>query len=232
MRSVLSDIGNIPVNSSVIASFFPDIKAKSAKISALEKSGEIIRLRRNLFVLNPDESGVALSVELTANHLLAPSYVSMQTALRHYGLIPEAVYTVQSMTLKESKMYDTPIGSFAYHHISKEAYPIGLTQMRDGNAQYIIATPEKALCDLIANMPGANFRYRREALRFLEDDLRLDMERFFAFSPEVFRLYAKAGKKATSILTILKLLNDERHLRQDAVSIRPDNRPSKTQRHI
>ncbi len=76
------------LNSSVIASFFPDIKAKSAKISALEKSGEIIRLRRNLFVLNPDESGVALSVGLTANHLLAPSYVSMQTALRHYGLIP------------------------------------------------------------------------------------------------------------------------------------------------
>ncbi len=122
MRSVLSDIGNIPVNSSVIASFFPDIKAKSAKISALEKSGEIIRLRRNLFVLNPDESGVALSVELTANHLLAPSYVSMQTALRHYGLIPEAVYTVQSMTLKESKMYDTPIGSFTYHRISHRTY--------------------------------------------------------------------------------------------------------------
>ena len=213
MGNVLAQLGNIPVTSSVIASFFPEIKAKAAKISSLEKSGEIIRLRRNLFILNPKESGIALSMGLIANHLLAPSYVSMHTALRHYGLIPEAVYTVQSMTLKEPKNYATPIGNFIYRHASREAYPIGLTQWRDGDAQYIIATPEKALCDLIANMPGVNLRYQCEAMHFLEDDLRLDMEHFFAFSPEIFENYAAVGKKATSILTILKLLNNERHLR-------------------
>jgi predicted transcriptional regulator of viral defense system len=213
MRNVLANLGNIPVTSSVIASFFPEIKAKAAKISSLEKSGEIMRLRRNLFVLTPSESGTALSMGLIANHLLSPSYVSMHTALRHYGLIPEAVYTIQSMTFKEPKAYETPIGNFVYRHTPKEAYPIGLTQARDGDAQYIIATPEKALCDLIANTPGVNLRYQRDALLFLEADLRFDMERFFKFSPEVFERYAAVGKKTTSILTILKMLNNERHLR-------------------
>ena len=54
----------------------------------LEMADEIIRLKRNLYVVNPEETGVKLSMGLMANHLLAPSYVSMSTALRYYGLIP------------------------------------------------------------------------------------------------------------------------------------------------
>ncbi len=209
MRNVLAEIGNVPVTSSVISSFYPDIKTKRAKIAQLEKSGEIIRLKRNLFVVNPEETGLKLSMGLIANHLLSPSYVSMQTALRYYGLIPEAVYTVQSMSFKPAKDFTTPYGSFSYIHICKEAYPVGLTQVREGNAQYIIATPEKALCDLIANIPGVNLRYKTEARQFLEEDLRMDMERFAHFDKEVFETYAKWGKKATSIQTILKLLESE-----------------------
>ena len=118
MRNILITLGNIPVTSSVIASLYPDVKTKFAKVAQLEKAGEIIRLKRNLFVVNPQETGQPLSSGLIANHLLSPSYVSMQTALRYYGLIPEAVYTVQSMTFKASKEYNTPIGNFCYYHIS------------------------------------------------------------------------------------------------------------------
>lgn len=209
MRNILTILGNIPVTSSVIASLFPEVKTKSAKIAQLEKAGEIIRLRRNLFVVNPEETNQPLSSGLIANHLLAPSYVSMQTALRYYGLIPEAVYTIQSMTFKAAKEFNTPVGNFCYYHISREAYPIGITQIKERNGVYIMATPEKALCDLIANLPGINLRYRKEALEFLEENLRFDMDRFSQLNPEIFSEYAKKGKKSTSILTILKLLQHE-----------------------
>ena len=209
MGNVLANLGNIPVSSSIIASLYPNIKTKRAKIAQLEKTGEIIRLKRNLFVVNPHETASKLSTGLIANHLLAPSYVSMHTALRFYGLIPEAVYTTQSMTFKAAKEFETPIGNFTFFHISKDVYPIGLTQVRDGNAQYIMASPEKALCDLIANMPGVNLRYKKEAKLFLEDDLRFDMEKFSEFDKGIFEQYARFGKKSTSILTILKLLKNE-----------------------
>lgn len=194
MRNILTILGNIPVTSSVIASLFPEVKTKSAKIAQLEKAGEIIRLRRNLFVVNPEETNQPLSSGLIANHLLAPSYVSMQTALRYYGLIPEAVYTIQSMTFKAAKEFNTPVGNFCYYHISREAYPIGITQIKERNGVYIMATPEKALCDLIANLPGINLRYRKEALEFLEENLRFDMDRFNQLNPEIFSEYAKRVK--------------------------------------
>ena len=209
MRNILATLGNIPVTSSVIASLYPEVKTKFAKVAQLEKAGEIIRLKRNLFVVSPKETGVSLSSGLIANHLLGPSYVSMQTALRHYGLIPEAVYTTQSMTFKAAKSFNTPIGHFCYYHISRDTYPIGITQIKEGNAVYIMATPEKALCDLIANQPGITLRYKKEALEFLEENLRFDMENFYQFNPDIFAEYAKKGKKSTSILTILKLLKNE-----------------------
>lgn len=54
-----------------------------------------------------------------------------------------------------------------------------------------MATPEKALCDLIANQPGVNLRYKKEALEFLEEDLRFDMDGFSRLNPDMFSAYAK-----------------------------------------
>ena len=207
MRNVLADIRNVPVSSATIASLYPEVKTKWKKIEQLEKEGEIIRLKRNLFVASPDETGVKLSTGLIANHLLAPSYISMNTALRHYGLIPEAVYTTQSMTFKAARTYSTPIGNFSYTHISKESYPIGLTQIKEDGVTYIMATPEKALCDLIANTPGINLRYKKEAQIYLENDIRFNMDAFTKMDKDILQEYAKVGKKASSILTILKLMD-------------------------
>lgn len=209
MKNVLSTFGNIPVTSSAILSMYDGISSKSSKISQLEKAGEIIRLKRNVYIVNPQESGAILSVGLISNHLLSPSYVSMQTALRHYGIIPEAVYTIQAMTFKAAKTFTTPIGTFCYTHISEEAFHIGVTQIKENNVVYLMATPEKALCDLIASQPGINLRYKKEALEFIENDLRFDMEKFYSLNPDILNEYAKVGKKQESIHTITKLLRNE-----------------------
>ncbi len=206
MKNLLKNLGNIPVRSSVIASLYPDVKAKNNKISELDRKGEIIRLKRGLFVVSPEESGLTLSMGLIANHLYSPSYLSMQSALRFYGLIPETVYAIQSMTIKHARNFDNSLGRFCYTHISREAFSVGLRQITDGDSVYIIATPEKALCDLIGNSSQVSLRYIKDAERYLEDDMRLDMDEFIKMDPAIFRQYMEVGKKTGSIRTILKLL--------------------------
>lgn len=172
----------------------------------LERDKQIIRLKRGLYVCSPDVTGKTLSTELIANHLYAPSYVSMSSALSYYGLIPEAVYIMQSMTLKHAKDFDTPVGKFSYTHISKSAFSVGLTSIMDDDYAFVMATPEKALCDLIANSSKVNLRYLKDAEIYIEEDIRMELEDFRQMNAEIFEDYAKVGKKANSILTLLKLL--------------------------
>ena len=70
----------------------------------------------------------------------------------------------------------------------------------------MIATPEKALCDLVANSPGVNLRYPKDALLYLEEDIRMELSDFRQMNSAIFEAYAKVGKKADSIQTLLKLL--------------------------
>ena len=166
----LEHIGNIPVSTSAIASLFTNIEAGNQKVRSLEAAHKIIRLKKGLYVVAPNVSRVALSTELIANHLYAPSYVSMQTALRYYGLIPEAVYTTQSMTLKHSRSFDTPVGRFEYKNMSREAFSIGITSINMQSYAFLMATPEKALCDLIANSPKVNLRYLKDVENYLNEE--------------------------------------------------------------
>lgn len=206
MDNPLLQLGNIPVTASALESLFPHIKRGNQKIRLLERDKQIIRIKRGLYVCNPEITGKILSTELIANHLYAPSYVSMSSALRYYGLIPEAVYTKQSMTLKHSKDFDTQLGRFEYTHISKKAFSIGLSSIKKDDYAFVMATPEKALCDLIANSPKINLRYLKDAEIYLEEDIRMELEDFAQMNTEIFEEYIKVGKKADSIRTLLKLL--------------------------
>lgn len=206
MKNPLERLGNIPVTASALESLFPHIKGGNQKIRLLERDKQIIRLKRGLYVCSPDVTGKTLSTELIANHLYAPSYVSMSSALRYYGLIPEAVYIKQSMTLKHSKDFDTQLGRFEYTHISKNAFSVGLTSIRKDDYAFVMATPEKALCDLIANSSQVNLRYLKDAEIYLEEDIRMELEDFRQMNAEIFEGYIKVGKKAESIRTLLKLI--------------------------
>lgn len=206
MNQQIKRIGAIPVTTSVIESLYPELKSAYKKVVQLEKKSHIIRLRRGLYVVNPEYSGKTLSSELIANHLYTPSYISMTTALRYYGLIPEAVYVNQSMTIKHSRNFQTPLGLFDYKYISREAFSVGVRSVLNGEYAFLIASPEKALCDLIANSSKVNLRFMKDVENYLEYDIRLDMEKFYKFDDSVFEEYIKVGKKADSIEKLLKFL--------------------------
>lgn len=206
MNRQLSEIGTIPVTTSIIESLYPELKSANKKVTWLEKQGVIIRLKRGLYVVNPEHSGKTLSSELIANHLYTPSYISMSTALRYYGLIPEAVYVHQSMTVKHSRSFQTPVGSYDYKYISREAFSIGVRSMHKGDYAFLIASPEKALCDLIANSSKVNLRYMKDVEIYLEQDIRMDMDEFYKLDETIFKDYIKVGKKADSISRLLKFM--------------------------
>ena len=207
MNNIWTKIGNIPIDYASVASLFPDYKCKYNKISALEKKGDIIRLKQGMYVPNPDLSGKQLSLFMIGNNLYGPSYISLQSALRYYGLIPERVYTICSMTMKRSQMFYNDLARFEYVHVDKDDFPIGvrLETLDDGTA-FLIATPEKALCDLISNISHLNLRYKKEILVWLEEDIRFDMDELFNFDTSILREYAKVGKKKNMINQIIKII--------------------------
>lgn len=66
------------------------------------------------------------------------------------------------------------------------AFPVGLTSIKKNDYAFVMATPEKALCDLIANSPKVNLRYLKDAEIYLEEDIRMEREDFRQMNPEIF----------------------------------------------
>jgi len=150
---------------------------------------------------------------LIANHLYGPSYVSFQTALRHYGLIPERVYETQSMTIKHSRSFATPLGSFSYRNCGVEYFPVGICQEQEGDDTYLIATPEKALCDTLMKTAGISVSSTKKMANFLASDLRFDMDALRGFDSDLLvQCRERATVKADMINLLIKLIDDERHI--------------------
>jgi hypothetical protein len=118
-------------------------------ISRLVKSGELIRLKKGFFLIAEKVDDSLIPYEQIANLLYGPSYVSFEWALSYYKMIPEGVYVVTSVSLTKSKTYSTAIGTFEYSHLSHYRYSIGIDQKENAAGRFLIATPEKALADLI-----------------------------------------------------------------------------------
>ena len=129
------------------------------------KAGRLYQLRRGLYALAPPFRKVKPRPFTIANRLVQGSYVSCQSALAHYGLIPEYVPTVVSVCSSRPRRWDTPMGSFLFRHVRRK-YLSGyrLLDMGDGQ-QAIVAKPEKALLDLIYLTPGGDSEAYIRSLR-------------------------------------------------------------------
>ena len=212
MQNSLRTIGSIPFGIDVLKSFFPDHQHITDKARLLVSNGQIIRLKKGLYILSEDESGKSYNRFLIANHLYGPSYVSMQTALRYYGLIPEQVYAVQSVTSKAARQFDTPLGHFYFTHCSAEWLSVGVRMQRDEGLSYLIATPEKALFDLVQFTSGISMRYQCEVAEWLENDLRFDMDAIATLNIDLLKQLVPLSHKHTTLETIIRFIAHEQSL--------------------
>jgi predicted transcriptional regulator of viral defense system len=128
-------------------------------------AGKVYQLRRGLYALAPPYQKTKPHPFLIANRLVEPSYVSLQSALAHYGLIPEYVAVVTSVTTDRPTQVETPLGRYQYQHIQRDWF-LGFAPRRveDGQEVYL-ATPEKALLDLVYLQPGGDELSYLRALR-------------------------------------------------------------------
>lgn len=203
----LKTLGIIPVDYGVLQSLFSDYKYPNNKILNLENDGKLIRLKKGLYIVSPDVSGHLLSTELIANHIYGPSYLSMETALRFYGLIPEKVIVTRSMTLKRSKSFKNSLGVFEYIGTKEDYYSIGIIQESDENGiTFQIATKEKALCDLIAGTPNLKLQSTKALREYLENDIRFDMSALSDMGPSIIRECAETGKKKSILKLLLEII--------------------------
>lgn len=209
---ILEDFRNIPFRMQDLSSVFTDCVNLKMKAKRLERDGDIIRLKRGLYVASPRTSRMELSPFLLANHIYGPSYVSMQTALRYYGLIPEAVYSVQSMTTGVARDYNNALGTFNYTHVPADYYNIGVTMIEEAGTTFMIATPEKALCDLMVFTPNLNLRFLTSLREYLEEDIRFDMDRLQNFNLNLIEKCAEVSRKKTMLNQLIKFINHERDL--------------------
>lgn len=145
------------------------------QLSRWTASGKLYQLRRGLYCLAPPYQKSIPHPFLIANQLVRGSYVSLQSALAHYGLIPEYVPVVTSVTTAHSAVYNTPYGQCDFHHIQVNWFR-AYSQVDLGNDQRaFIAVPEKALLDLVALRPGGDKEDYLRSLRLQTLD-RLDLD--------------------------------------------------------
>ena len=118
------------------------------KITAWLKSGDLIRIKKGLYIFGEHISQRPYSKETLANLIYGPSAISLTYALSYYGLIPERVDTVTSITNSRNKIFSTGVGTFQYFYLHPKKYATGIVLRSDDNhPSFIIASPEKALCD-------------------------------------------------------------------------------------
>jgi len=164
------------------------------KVSALIKAGDIIRVKKGLYVFGKRYRLRPYSLELLANLLYGPSLVSSDYMLAHYGLIPEAVYALTSTTFKRPKTYKTPLGVFMYKRVPARYYPVGMRQVEFKGGAFLAASPERALADKIREDSGNIFNNQKEAERYLFEDLRLDEQGFFAMDPGLLQEFSRLAR--------------------------------------
>lgn len=163
------------------------------KITSLLRKGEIIRVKKGLYIFGEQYRRAPYCRELLANLIYGPSCVSLEYALHYHGLIPERVETVTSVTCGRSRSFDTPVGHFSYRAIPMTAYMIGIDriELADGRA-FLMALPEKALADRVVAERGSALRTQKELAVLLRESLRIDSSALSALDPEALVTIAAA----------------------------------------
>lgn len=169
-----------------VCAFFPGEKKTTVKqhLSRWKKSGLVASLRKNLYELTfPKPYGLADMY--LANKMYAPSYVSLETALSHYSMIPEVSMAVVSITAKPTRRFKNKRGLFIYRSIQTKAF-CGYTIENHNGFDVLIAEPEKALADFIYFKTLRSGGFDIEALRLDKKKIsRLDKKKLDTYG----RLY-------------------------------------------
>lgn len=190
-EKAIEELSRAPFDMAVLRVFLSRYAQPVRKAWALVNKGVLLRLKKGFFCVSPEYAHRFPDLNKVANVLYAPSYVSFETVLARCGLIPEAVIETSSAVTGRAKRFETPLGRFSYRTVPNDVFPIGVRSV--GGA--LVASPEKALCDLLDSKSGLRISSPRSLRSYLECDLRFDFDAFGKPNMEILAAYAAAGRK-------------------------------------
>ncbi len=186
-----------------------DYKSPRAKVTQLLRKGELIRVKKGMYLAGDQWREGIVCLELWANKVYGPSYVSMEYALAFYGTIPEHVVEVTSVTTGRKKNFNTPIGRFSYSTLPLKLYQVGYTlQKIDANRSALIATKEKALADLFY-FREYKIKTLEEMKKLLFEDLRMEPSQIYEMEiPLLVRIRQANGSALIDLL--IEVIQEQR----------------------
>ena len=185
-REFKEKVKKLPLFGSDVAQIFSvSPQAMRNQLSRWKKQELLVELRRGLYALGRGERQTPLSREVVAANIYQPSYISLDSALSHYKMIPEKVTPVTSVTTRKTKSFHNEEGMFTYRHLKTGLY-FGFEFKKDEHGfPYFIASPEKALLDYLylnlGRIHAGDKKFLNESLR-LQNTSVLNKKKLFAFT--------------------------------------------------
>lgn len=185
MKGLRNRIGREEFDYQTLLDALADYASPRDCITRLLRNGTILRVKKGLYIFGDEERREPYSRELLANLIYGPSFISLGSALSFYGLIPERVEAMLSVTTGRSREFDTPVGRFVYRSTRMGSFSLGVSRIEEGRTSFLIASPERALADTIRNDRRGSFSGKAMIREYLFDDLRLDESGFLEMNPEL-----------------------------------------------
>ena len=198
-----------PLTTQVLLEILKGFKRPYDKIDEIESKGYIIQIKRGLYV-----PSVFLNIKrpepfLIANQLYGPSYISLDSSLFHWGMIPERVFENTSVTNRISKTFKTKEGIYSYVYIPLPYYSFGMQQLTlTENQIVLIASPEKSICDKIICTSGILLRSKKQVVSYLVEDLRIEKDSLRNMNTREMKKWLTDCPKRTSIQLLIETLID------------------------
>jgi len=145
-----------------IRKYYP--KFDNRRLVEWNKKGYITPIKRGYYRFSNQET-TQNTIYLIANRIYKPSYISLETALSYYNIIPEAVFSITSVSTLNTTTTSTPYGQFDYKHVKPSMF-FGYQLLSISGSIITIASPEKAVLDFLYLHPELSCPADFEALRW------------------------------------------------------------------
>lgn len=203
----LQAFGNVPFSHGALLPLLADYRRPNDKIATLLARGDLVQLRRGLYVLGTELRTGPVSLPVVANVLFGPSYVSLDFALSWHALIPEGVVEVSSVTPRRTREFVTPVGRFSYAHLPLAVYGMGVQMEKTpAGGNFLMASPEKALCDKVLLTRNLNAVSVQSMRAYLLEDLRMEPDALSALDARIIQQCLDAGHKPRQLAALLMAL--------------------------
>lgn len=203
----IKEFAPIPLQRHVLMEALHEYHYPNNKIADLVKEGKLRHIRRGIYIADPSLDVNTPEPFLLANHIYGPSYVSQHSALSYYGMIPERVFAITSITTKASRSFETIQGNFYYRQLPLPYYAFGISILQLSEKQFaMVATPEKALFDTIVTTAGILLRSRKQVQEYLIENMRMDEEMLGNLNLEEMETWVAEAPKSSSLQMVLSYL--------------------------